>query len=404
LIHTSRGVAPIEEVKKNDLVLSYNHKKKVNEYRKVTNTVIHEKTKEKLYLIKLKDGTEIKVTENHKFFTGIRYRKIKDILLDLPYGKMEKIFNYESYKASSFGRLKTFNWKGSKKEASIIDVNDIISYQEIDTEFVYDISVEKNNNFYLATEFMPILVHNSGKSEHLDQVLIELCIDHSLKGIYFSPENWPTSMHLIKLVEKIVGNNFWESKIDLINSTKGWIEDHIYWAYPDDGFNLDNVLDHIRRAVLRYGVNWYVIDPWNKLDHQYQGQETKYISECLDKIDVFNKKNNVHGFIVAHPTKMDKDKDGNFVVPNLYSISGSAHFFNKTSLGWTVYKKGPGQTEVHIQKVKFKYWGDVGLIEYLWDAKTGRYFTIDPDYSNWLKPTDNNQTSVKLFDDNKVPF
>lgn len=225
-----------------------------------------------------------------------------------------------------------------------------------------------------------------GKSELLDQMLIELGIDHGLKGAYFSPENWPTSMHVMKLVEKTTGCNIWESKESEVEGVKDWLNDHIFWIYPDNGFNLDNILEHIRKAVLRHGINWYVIDPWNKLDHQYSGQETKYISECLDKIDNFNKINNLHAFIVAHPTKMIKDKDGNYEVPNLYSISGSAHFFNKAAIGWTVYKPGPGRTEVHIQKVKFKFWGEVGMIECLWDQKTGRYYMVNPDYTNWINP------------------
>jgi twinkle protein len=224
-----------------------------------------------------------------------------------------------------------------------------------------------------------------GKSEHLDQILIELGVDYNLKGAYFSPENWPTSLHLMKIVEKVSGKNFWDSNLNEIESVKDWINDHMFWTYPEDGFNLANVLEHVRKAVLRHGINWYVIDPWNKLDHQYTGQETKYISESLDMIDTFNKKYNVHAFIIAHPTKMDKEKDGiNYVVPNLYSISGSAHFFNKAALGWTVYKKGKGVSEVHVQKVKFKYWGEIGLIDYLWDEKTGRYYTVNPDYSNWI--------------------
>lgn len=247
-----------------------------------------------------------------------------------------------------------------------------------------------------------------GKSEHLDQILIELGIDYGLKGVYFSPENWPTSLHIIKIVEKITGKNFWESKVDEINSVQGWIEEHIYWAYPDDGFDLKNILEHVRKAVLRYGVNWYVIDPWNKLDHQYNGQETKYISECLDMLDNFNKKNNVHGFIVAHPTKMEKDKENNYMVPNLYSISGSAHFFNKAALGWTVYKRGQGISEVHVQKVKFKYWGEIGLVNYAWDSQTGRYFTSNPDNSNWLTPKETNRNvnfdEPKYSNDETLPF
>ncbi len=243
-----------------------------------------------------------------------------------------------------------------------------------------------------------------GKSEHLDQVLIELGIDYDLRGAYFSPENFPTSVHLIKIVEKLTGKNFWELTIAQVNETKDWINDHIFWIYPDDGLNLTNILDHVRKAVLRHGINWYVIDPWNKLDHQYTGSETAYISQCLDEMDVFNKKNNVHGFLVAHPTKMDKDTNGNFTVPNLYSISGSAHFFNKTALGWTVYKTGNGATDVHVQKVKFKYWGEIGQISYIWNPSNGRYYTINPDNTNWLIKKSPELLSYSEPEETDVPF
>jgi len=231
-----------------------------------------------------------------------------------------------------------------------------------------------------------------------------LGIDYDLRGAYFSPENFPTSIHLIKIIEKLTGKNFWELNITQVNETKDWINEHIFWIYPDDGLTLTNILDHIRKAVLRYGINWYVIDPWNKLDHQFTGSETAYISRCLDEMDVFNKKNNVHGFLIAHPTKMDKDANGNFTVPNLYSISGSAHFFNKTALGWTVYKTGQGTTDVHIQKVKFKYWGEIGQLNYIWNSTNGRYYTSNPDNTNWLvkKPQEIIDYSEQSTDD--FPF
>ena len=53
-------------------------------------------------------------------------------------------------------------------EASVIKLEDIVSFREIEYETTYDISVEGNDNFYLATNSDPILVHNSGKSEFTD--------------------------------------------------------------------------------------------------------------------------------------------------------------------------------------------------------------------------------------------
>ena len=249
-------------------------------------------------------------------------------------------------------------------------------------------------------------VPGHGKSEHLDQVLIELGIDYDLRGAFFSPENFPTDINIIKIVEKLTGTNFWETSEEQINNTKDWINDHIMWIYPDDGFGLTNILEHVRKAITRYGINWYVIDPWNKLDHQFNGSETAYISKCLDEMDNFNKKNNVHGFLVAHPTKMPKNDEGDYLVPNLYSISGSAHFFNKAALGWTVYKTAQGLTDVHVQKVKFKYWGEIGLVNYIWNSANGRYYNINPDNTNWLYPekklTPLSQLPYK--DNDEIPF
>jgi twinkle protein len=232
-------------------------------------------------------------------------------------------------------------------------------------------------------------IPSHGKSEFLDQHLIELGIDYDQKGAYFSPENYPSTMHIIKIVEKVYGKRFWDCSLMEINSTKQWINDHLWWINPEDGFTVKNILEHARKCVLRYGINWYVIDPLNKLEHArpHGMTETEYYGWLLDELSVFNKKNGVHGYLVAHPTKMDKDANGNFNVPNLYSISGSAHFFNKADIGITVYKAAQGQTDVHIQKVKFKYWGEgVGAINYFWDDQNGRYYTVNPDRSNWLQP------------------
>lgn len=80
LIHTDKGIKPISMIQVGDKVLSYNLSSKINEYKQVLATPSHT-TKQKILKIKMKDGTVIKVTENHLFFTGASYVKIKDLLL-----------------------------------------------------------------------------------------------------------------------------------------------------------------------------------------------------------------------------------------------------------------------------------------------------------------------------------
>lgn len=251
-----------------------------------------------------------------------------------------------------------------------------------------------------------------GKSEMLDQLLIQLCIDYDLRGGYFSPENRPTELHVIKLVEKVLGKSAWKANGLELQRAKEFLGERVFWIYPDEGYDLDNVLEKVRQAVLRYGINWFVIDPWNKLEHQYTQSETKYISEALDKIANFNHKNGTHCFIVAHPTKMKYDEDKQrYNVPGLYDISGSANFFNKADIGMCIYKENVSATEYKntllVQKVKFKFWGMQGQVGLTWDSENGRYNEFGRDLTNWInveqKPTLMDFTSPKVVIDD-MPF
>ena len=228
-----------------------------------------------------------------------------------------------------------------------------------------------------------------GKSEFLDFLLCRLNVSHGWKTALYSPENHPLELHFSKFAEKIIGKPFEGSDrlspIDLQNMIK-YHSENFFFINPESDFKLETILDAVRQLVRKKGINAFVIDAWNKLDHHYTTNETKYISEQLDKITRFCELNKVHCFLVAHPTKIQKDKaTKKYEVPNLYSISGSANFYNKTANGITVYRDyETGQTEIHIQKVKFKHWGKVGLVVLGWNYKNGRYYKGNPNNDNWL--------------------
>ncbi len=87
LIETEGGAVPIKDLKASDKVLSMNHQTDKPEYRRVIE--VHENQSREIVHIKMKDGTIIKVTPNHRFYYGGSYMKIKDILLSLQHGDME---------------------------------------------------------------------------------------------------------------------------------------------------------------------------------------------------------------------------------------------------------------------------------------------------------------------------
>lgn len=228
-----------------------------------------------------------------------------------------------------------------------------------------------------------------GKSEFLDFILCRLNISHDWKFALYSPENHPLELHFSKFAEKISGKPFEGNNRMSPLDLKQMIDYHsnnFFFINPENDFGLENILDSVRQLVRKKGIKGFVIDAWNKLDHKYTTNETKYISEQLDKIVRFCELNKVHCFLVAHPTKIRKDeKSGLYEIPNLYSISGSANFYNKTANGITVYRNYKEfTTEVYVQKVKFKHWGETGCVHLAWDKTNGRYYKGTPNYDSWI--------------------
>ena len=142
---------------------------------------------------------------------------------------------------------------------------------------------------------------------------------------------------------------------------------------------VDGVLRLARALVFRKGIKGLVIDPWNELDHSRSSNqsETEYISDALTKIRRFARTYGVHVWLVAHPTKMQKGSDGKYPVPNPYDVSGSAHWRNKADNCLTVWRdlSAPHNREVqvHVQKIRFKEIGQIGLAKLTYDPTTGRY-------------------------------
>ena len=107
--------------------------------------------------------------------------------------------------------------------------------------------------------------------------------------------------------------------------------------------------------------------------------EKQYISKALTKLKLFNSKLDCAVFLVAHPTKMQKNDDGTYKVPTGYNVSDSAHFYNKADMGITVYRNfDSGIVDVHIWKVKFEgILGEQGTVNFTHDKQTATYQEVD---------------------------
>lgn len=223
-----------------------------------------------------------------------------------------------------------------------------------------------------------------GKSNVLDNIMVNLAKNDDWRFGIFSPENQPIERHFASIMEKYIEAPFDIGRPGRITEEqkeegKRWLKDHFSIILPDEDANwsIDGVLELAKVLVYRKGMKGMVIDPWNELDHSRPANqtETEYISSVLTKLRQFARNYDVHVWLVAHPAKLYKDKDGKYPVPTPYDISGSAHYRNKADNAITVWRNvgHDDQTvaDVHVQKIRFKEVGKVGLCSLRFDPVAG---------------------------------
>ncbi|GJY00604.1 twinkle homolog protein, chloroplastic/mitochondrial [Tanacetum coccineum] len=190
-------------------------------------------------------------------------------------------------------------------------------------------------------------VPNSGKSEWIDALLVNLNESVGWKFALCSMEN-RVREHARKLLEKRMKKPFFDVRygksvermtVEDLEVGKKWLSDtfHLIRCENDCLPSISWVLNLAKAAVLRHGVNGLVIDPYNELDHQRPPNqtETEYVSQMLTSIKRFAQHHSCHVWFVAHPKQLQQWTGK---PPNLYDISGSAHFINKCDNGIVVHR------------------------------------------------------------------
>lgn len=224
-------------------------------------------------------------------------------------------------------------------------------------------------------------IPSMGKSSFIDQVMVNLAKSKGWRFAICSFENEP-KLHIAKLCAIYMGKPFFDGVTPRMDKTElaialDWVKEHFVFLYQGDGHqsSIEDILDRLRSAVLRYGINGAIIDPANFVDRPKDQSETEWVSDALTKLKVFNMAHDVHMWFVAHPAKVYRDENGNYPVPGGYSISGSAHWFNKADMGITVHRPDMthNQSDIHIWKCRFSWVGKVGKASLSYDVATGRY-------------------------------
>lgn len=226
---------------------------------------------------------------------------------------------------------------------------------------------------------------NSGKSNWLDALLVNLAEQFGWNFAMFSPENQPLADHMARMMEKWARAPFEAGSLlrmdrEQKDRAKLWLNDHFTWILPEDDsdWTIDTVLDRAKALVFRRGIRGLVIDPWNELEHALTVgmSETIYTGQVLKRVRQFSRRHGVHVWVVAHPRIMHRDSGGQYPVPTLYDISGSANWRNKADNGvviWRDFAEPKNPVEVHVQKVRFRQIGRIGMAKLEYDRNTQTY-------------------------------
>ena len=224
----------------------------------------------------------------------------------------------------------------------------------------------------------------SGKSNWLDQVNVNLSKQFGTRHAVCSFEN-PADQHLAILAEKFIGKSFVGhegvrlAEAELEEAVE-WIDKHFFFLRleDDDSPTVDTILRLARAVVMRHGIQTLTIDPWNYIEQSRdRGQsETEYVSAVLGKLRNFAQRLGVHVFLVAHPAKMWRDKDGSIPAPTGMDISGSNNFWTKADVLTVIHRHptvDPQSVEIIFRKVRFKTTGTPGAVDIKYNLQSGCY-------------------------------
>lgn len=258
-----------------------------------------------------------------------------------------------------------------------------------------------------------------GKDEFLNWIMTRLADNANWMFAVFGFEESPEET-ASKLIEKFMGKSFGFRKDPSHRLTE---RDYLYGLDMLDRFfflvnhdemnstDIDSIIEIAVMLVKRKGIKGLYINPWNWIDHNRPSNmtETEYVSHALTKIIRFARKYEVHVFLLAHTTKMIKAKNGKYEIPTLYSISGSAHFYNKTHNGITIYRDyEANMVDVYVQKVKQSWLGKVGFASFTYNTLTRQYspmiYGMPADLPKSLSDGKWSPVKDEKYDDDENPF
>jgi twinkle protein len=218
---------------------------------------------------------------------------------------------------------------------------------------------------------------SSGKSNFVDQLMVNLARTHDWKFALCSFENQP-EVHISRLMEVYKEKRFFDGTQRMTEVEKNeaftWVETHFMFLDSEgqEPSTIDSILERARIAVARTGIRGLVIDPYNYIENKGGQAEHEFISSMLTRMQTFAKAFGVHVWFVAHPSKITRS-GMDLPRPDGMAISGSMAWWAKADCGITVHRTKT-EVEIAVWKCRYRWVGGQGETTLKYNRTTGTYY------------------------------
>lgn len=292
----------------------------------------------------------------------------------------------------SYDKSSVIRFINEAKEFPIEGLHSASEYKQI-LQDMYDGNTQKaiSTGFDKLDEIYKVMpstfnlvtgIPNHGKSNFLDQILVNLAENENWKFAVYSPEH-STANHIRRLLEKRCRKPFDIGVYERIsdeekNAGIDFIDNHFKFIENTQEIpTIDYILSKTKIAKLRYGIHGLIIDPFNQVsaDRENNKREDEHIRDIIAKCQQFARNYNIIVWMVAHPHKLHRNDSGIIPPPDLYQVSGSAHWANMADVGLVVHRDfEENTTKIITRKIREQgVYGQIGQVEFIFNFKTRCY-------------------------------
>ena len=128
---------------------------------------------------------------------------------------------------------------------------------------------------------------------------------------------------------------------DELQDALSWIQEQFFFIETREHIpNVDKILEIAKQACQKFGCNGIIIDPYNEVDASRRGnkREDEHIRDFISSCKRFSRMHDIVFWVVAHPTKLQRDNDGTYHAPTAYDIAGASHWHNQSDAVITVHR------------------------------------------------------------------